>query len=116
IGHTHTNPAQPSTARGRNCSTPNAPSACQLGLTTEIALIHPLASIKGPGSCGAEDIVRLVPIATRSSEGRYTEPTAVTQVWPPEPIFMPLNSAATSNIDAIASALRAYALTGLVMF
>jgi hypothetical protein len=32
---------------------------------------------------------RILPVATRSSEGRYTEPTADAEVWPPEPVFMP---------------------------
>lgn len=38
---------------------PPAPSACQLRLTPDFVLMHPLPPITGPGSCGAEDVVRL---------------------------------------------------------
>ena len=40
-------------------TTPPAPSACQLRLTPDFVSMHPLPSITGPGSCGAEDVVRL---------------------------------------------------------
>ena len=36
-----------------------APSACQLRLTPDTALVRSQPSITGPGSCGAEDVVRL---------------------------------------------------------
>jgi hypothetical protein len=38
---------------------PSEPSACQLRLTSDLAIIHPLAPIIGPGDCGALDVVRL---------------------------------------------------------
>ena len=41
------------------------------------------------GDCNGRNRDNL-PAAARSSEGRYTEPTADAQVWPPEPVFMPL--------------------------
>ena len=37
----------------------NEPSACQLRLTSDLAVIHPLAPIIGPGDCGALDVVQL---------------------------------------------------------
>jgi hypothetical protein len=43
-------------------STPQAPvvpSACQLRLTGDLAVIEPLPPIIGPGECGAVDVVRL---------------------------------------------------------
>jgi hypothetical protein len=40
-------------------ATANEPSACQLRLTSDLAVIHPLPAIIGPGDCGALDVVRL---------------------------------------------------------
>jgi len=38
---------------------PLVPSACQLRLTSDLAVIEPLPPIIGPGECGAVDVVRL---------------------------------------------------------
>jgi hypothetical protein len=38
---------------------PLLPSACQLRLSADLAVIHPLPPIIGPGDCGALDVVRL---------------------------------------------------------
>jgi hypothetical protein len=38
---------------------PPPPSDCQGRLTPDLALVRPLPSITGPGSCGAEDVVLL---------------------------------------------------------
>src|SRR5256885_17218323 len=43
----------------QSATTPPAPSACQHRLTPDHVIMHPLPSILGPGSCGAEDVVRL---------------------------------------------------------
>src|SRR6266513_2537517 len=43
----------------QSATTPPAPSACQQRLTPDHVIMHPLPSILGPGSCGAEDVVRL---------------------------------------------------------
>jgi len=43
----------------QSATTPPAPSACQQRLTLDHVIMHPLPSILGPGSCGAEDVVRL---------------------------------------------------------
>jgi hypothetical protein len=40
-------------------STPPPPSACRVALTEDIAIAPSLPPIKGPGSCGGDDIVRL---------------------------------------------------------
>jgi len=40
-------------------ASPGEPSACQLRLSSELAVFHPLPSIIGPGDCGALDVVRL---------------------------------------------------------
>ena len=32
---------------------------------------------------------RVSPVAARLSEGRFTQATAATQAWRPEPLFMP---------------------------
>lgn len=39
--------------------TPVVPSACQLRLTSDLAVLEPLPPIIGPGECGAVDVVRL---------------------------------------------------------
>jgi hypothetical protein len=38
---------------------PVVPSACQLRLTSDLAVVEPLPPIIGPGECGAVDVVRL---------------------------------------------------------
>jgi hypothetical protein len=38
---------------------PATPSACQLRLTPDVALVHAQPSITEPGSCGTDDVVRL---------------------------------------------------------
>jgi hypothetical protein len=46
--------ASPATPEG-----PAVPSACQLRLTSDLAVMEPLPPIIGPGECGAVDVVRL---------------------------------------------------------
>src|SRR5262249_37251555 len=52
-------PALPPLASAAESPAPAAPSACELRLTPDVAAVRPLPSITGPGSCGAEDVVRL---------------------------------------------------------
>jgi hypothetical protein len=44
---------------------PTVPSACQLRLTSDLAVLEPLPPIIGPGDCGAVDVVRLDAIVLR---------------------------------------------------
>ena len=60
---------QPATA-------PPAPSACQQRLTPDVALIHPLPSIGGPGACGADDVVRLDAVVLKDGERIALAPAA----------------------------------------
>jgi hypothetical protein len=48
--------------------TPNTPSTCQLRLTPDFVLMHPLPSIAGPGACGAEDVVRLDAVVLKDGQ------------------------------------------------
>src|SRR6266478_2639628 len=63
---------------------------------------HSTAHLKARGSpwkglgcsksarCGNGRFRRVSSIAACSGEGRLTEPTAVAQPWPPEPVFVPV--------------------------
>jgi len=62
-------------AQQRATTTP-APSACQQRLTPDIASIHSLASISGPGSCGAEDVVGLDAVLLKDGERIALAPAA----------------------------------------
>ena len=57
-------------------TTPPVPSACQLRLTPDFALMRPLPSIIGPGSCGAEDVVRLDAVVLKDGRRVTLAPAA----------------------------------------
>jgi hypothetical protein len=62
-------PPQPAPAADAPApTTPPAPSACQKRLTPDFVLMHPLPSITGPGSCGAEDVVRLDAVVLKNGQ------------------------------------------------
>jgi hypothetical protein len=49
-------------------TTPPQLSACQQRLTPDFVLMHPLAPITGPGSCGADDVVRLDAVVLKDGQ------------------------------------------------
>src|SRR5438045_7959863 len=49
-------------------TTPPQLSACQQRLTPDFVLMHPLAPITGPGSCGAEDVVGLEAVVLKDGQ------------------------------------------------
>jgi hypothetical protein len=61
--------ASATSALGADASAPApeaiVPSACQLRLTSDLAVVEPLPPIIGPGECGAVDVVRLDAIVLR---------------------------------------------------
>jgi hypothetical protein len=57
-------------------TTPPVPSACQLRLTPDFVLMHALPSITGPGSCGAEDVVRLDAVVLKDARRVALAPAA----------------------------------------
>ena len=66
-------------ARSAEVPTPTtAPgsSACQQRLRPDVALIHSLPSISGPGSCGAEDVGRLDAVVLKDGEHIALTPPA----------------------------------------
>jgi hypothetical protein len=70
-------PPQPAPAAKAPEPTPTpAPSACQLRLTPDVALVRPLPSITGPGSCGAEDVVRLEAVVLKDGQRVALAPAA----------------------------------------
>jgi hypothetical protein len=66
----------PAPAAGAAGATPPPPSACQARLTPDIALAHALPSITGPGSCNAEDVVRLEAVVLEDGEHVTLAPSA----------------------------------------
>jgi hypothetical protein len=55
---------------------PAASSACQLRLTPDVALAHPLPPITGSGFCGAEDVVRLEAVVLKDEQAVALAPAA----------------------------------------
>ena len=49
-------------------TSPPIPSACQLRLTSDLAVTQPLRPITGPGSCGGDDLVRLEAVVLKDGE------------------------------------------------
>jgi len=56
---------------------PPIPSACQVRLTSELAVTQPLRPITGPGSCGADDLVRLEAVVLENGERIVLAPAAI---------------------------------------
>ena len=56
---------------------PPAPSACRLALTESIAIAPTIPSIKGPGGCGGEDLVRLEAIVLSPRQRVTVKPAAI---------------------------------------
>jgi hypothetical protein len=55
---------------------PPIPSACQVRLTSDLAVTQPLRPITGPGSCGADDLVRLEAVVLKDGERIALTPAA----------------------------------------
>ena len=74
-------PAQPATVQPTDV--PKAeeaagPSACRLRLTTDLAIAPSVASITGPGECGAGDLVRLeAAVMPDTSQVMFTPPATI---------------------------------------
>ena len=56
-----------------------SPSPCLKRLTPDIAVVHPLPAIEGPGACGAVDVVRLEAVLTLEGRRIALNPAAVTR-------------------------------------
>ncbi len=70
-------PRQPApVAEAPASTTPPQLSACQQRLTPDFVLMHPLAPITGPGSCGAEDVVRLDAVVLKDGQRIALAPAA----------------------------------------
>ena len=63
-------------AEAAAATAPDASAACQLRLTTDVALMHPQPSITGPGSCGAEDVVRFDAVVLKDGRRIALTPAA----------------------------------------
>jgi hypothetical protein len=58
-------------------SPPPPPSACRLALTDAIAIAPSIPDIKGPGECGAEDLVRLEAVVLPDKRRVSVKPAAI---------------------------------------
>jgi hypothetical protein len=56
---------------------PPPPSACRLALTDAIAIAPSIPDIKGPGECGAEDVVRLEAVVLPDKRRVSIKPAAI---------------------------------------
>jgi hypothetical protein len=56
---------------------PPPPSACRLALTDAIAIAPSIPDIKGPGECGAEDLVRLEAVVLPDKRRVSVKPAAI---------------------------------------
>src|SRR5947208_17150096 len=81
-------------------TTPPQLSACQQRLTPDFVLMHPLAPITGPGSCGAEDVVRLDAVVAPQPSPAQTYPPRTAETLGPRPAEAHLASPAARNTSA----------------
>jgi hypothetical protein len=56
---------------------PPPPSACRLALTEAIAIAPSIPAIKGPGSCGGDDLVRLEAVVLADKKQVAVKPAAI---------------------------------------
>ena len=82
---------------------PPAPSACQLRLTADIALVEPLPQIVGANGCGIEDAVRLSAVVTRDRIRVAITPPAIMRCTTAEAIVHWIRD----DVTAIAATLGA---------
>jgi hypothetical protein len=55
---------------------PPAPSTCQQRLTSDVAVMHPLPAISGPGACGGKDLVSLDAVVLKDGQHIALAPAA----------------------------------------
>ena len=60
----------------QRATAPPPASACQERLTPDVVVMHPLPSITGPGSCGAEDVVSLDAVVLKDGQRLALAPAA----------------------------------------
>jgi hypothetical protein len=69
--------ASPSALHAPDKQTPETPSACQISLADHIAIAPATPSIREPGGCGGEDLVRLESIILKNGARVPLKPAAV---------------------------------------
>jgi len=85
---------------------PTVPSACQLRLTTDLAVIHPLPPIIGPGDCGALDVVRLDTIVLPDAATVAVSPPATLRCEMAEAVVHWVREAVAPAVRDLRSPLR----------
>jgi hypothetical protein len=86
---------------------PPEPSACQIKIAGEIAAIAPLRDIRGPGDCGALDVVRLEAIILKDRTRIPLTPPATLRCKMAEAVAHWVREDVSSAVTALGAALRA---------
>jgi len=103
-------PAPPAAANPvEEASTPEAPTACRLRLTTALAIAPSLPPITGPGECGAPDVVRLEAVVLADQSRIAIAPPAVLRCTMAEAIVSWVREEAAPRALALGSPLKTLA-------
>jgi hypothetical protein len=81
------------------------PTACQLRLTPDRAVFHPLGAISGPGECGGPDIVSLKGVITKDHLSIEISPAATLRCETAEAIVEWVREDLVSGARAVGSVL-----------
>jgi hypothetical protein len=82
------------------------PSACRLRLTPQIAVVHTIEAIHGPGQCGGEDLVRLEAVVLKDGRRVALAPAATMRCRMAEAVAQWLREDALSADAALPSPPR----------
>jgi hypothetical protein len=85
---------------------PTVPSACQLRLGADLAVIHPLPPIIGPGDCGALDVVRLDAIVLADKSKVTVSPPATLRCTMAEAVAHWVREAVAPAVSDLHAPLR----------
>jgi len=85
---------------------PPIPSACQVRLTSDLAVTQPLRPITGPGSCGADDLVRLEAVLLKDGERIALAPAATLRCPMAEAVAHWVRDDVAPAADTLGSSVR----------
>jgi hypothetical protein len=88
---------------------PSPPSACQLRLSPDVALAHPLPPIFGPGECVADDVVTLEAVVLRDGRKVAVLPAATLRCPMAEAVAHWIRDDVAAAVNDLGAPLRAIA-------
>jgi len=101
-------PRPPGPAPSVSASEPNAePSACRLRLTADVAIVRSLPPIRGPGECGAPDVVRLEAVVLPDHSAVAVAPPAILRCSMAEAVASWLREDAAPRVRELGGSLQA---------